>query len=1125
MESLDNPQTAKLAHPSANFLHLATGQTLDSLNIIKHEDVVDQIGTLTDTRLPVPQFKGKTPRALESGQSEQNSVKRSKNSLKSRNGCNTCKRKRLKCDEKKPSCNNCLKKNIVCGGYATRYKWRVFNEVKEEAAPIEAFAGRNVVNGIPNGTVNHTVHGLANDTASLSNCTVSGRTNSIDDSRHSGPYIPGQKLAAKLILLSEAIMHKSNICAPLKLPTVVKQEDSDEMRPLLLHDHLELASLSVVGKSSKEIEFENNLLAKGINPNSYYPPNFIGHGVNAVSPVNTANAVNTVNAASAVNIVNTVNDVNGANTIDNTNAINTVNVGNIGHGTRSSSFSVEVKQKMHRSFSSHEVVSEQLSSDLQRSRSMSYYQVPTEVQNFRAAHASDNLHSLAEVAVDEIRTRSPASASAHMSLTLSDGTTPEALPVTHFYGEKTPRIPSAIPTPKPWLFNPAHIDPVTGVKDFLPDINLTPSLSAIMSYAFSDDAHKHQGHANTKHMTTGEVAPSPLDLNIHALHDIGSPVDRRRLSVSSLHKIVATNLQAIDTTNESNQLLYEVGCQLMKVAHLSPSIVRNASSESLLRSSEREQILLLYSTYTCGIMSIKSGATENPWKNLYIPLTSDYPYLFNSIASMTLFHLASNTKIGEKSAQLRSKGYAYMKSCILELASGLSKMENNINCEFLFPADVALATCLNLAVSESWDTHISSGIAHLKGANSMIQKVISVIKQYLSVGRKKKPSNVPRSVLKKKLVFVSDEEWSKIEDFDNENQDSSIQDDMYIPRNLQLLFNQWIYFEVLSQMTCYNGQDVKGIDLVSAITKNIQTTEKKRDEEIKSSRSSDNFNSPSGSLDLHHSSGARKELFHYLENFDAIIKNVDYVDPLLGCAQSLFLIMGRVANLISKVRISKENDKKQVRNSLSNISQASELKQQLVDWRPNVSAQMAELGSKEAKDSSWDFYSCISTAEAYRYATLLYLHEAVPEVPLISSHQLAEKIFVLLASIPSNSNLFIVHIFPLLVSSCEAEPGEERDWCLARWMALSERLWIGNIDRAFEVVKEVWKRKDEQVKQNKESTVSEKLDLDDPRDFSVHLHGLMSSINKNKVQDDRGIISKTHWSTIMMEWGWEVLLA
>lgn len=37
-----------------------------------------------------------------------------KSHLKSRNGCQNCKKRRIKCDERSPSCGNCTKHSIVC---------------------------------------------------------------------------------------------------------------------------------------------------------------------------------------------------------------------------------------------------------------------------------------------------------------------------------------------------------------------------------------------------------------------------------------------------------------------------------------------------------------------------------------------------------------------------------------------------------------------------------------------------------------------------------------------------------------------------------------------------------------------------------------------------------------------------------------------------------------------------------------------------------------------------------------------------------------------------------------------------------------------------------------------------
>lgn len=43
-------------------------------------------------------------------------------------GCVTCKQKRLKCDETKPTCQQCAKRQVTCGGYKKDFKWRPFEE-------------------------------------------------------------------------------------------------------------------------------------------------------------------------------------------------------------------------------------------------------------------------------------------------------------------------------------------------------------------------------------------------------------------------------------------------------------------------------------------------------------------------------------------------------------------------------------------------------------------------------------------------------------------------------------------------------------------------------------------------------------------------------------------------------------------------------------------------------------------------------------------------------------------------------------------------------------------------------------------------------------------------------------
>lgn len=43
-------------------------------------------------------------------------------------GCVTCKAKRLKCDETKPTCQQCERRSVTCGGYKKDFKWRSFEE-------------------------------------------------------------------------------------------------------------------------------------------------------------------------------------------------------------------------------------------------------------------------------------------------------------------------------------------------------------------------------------------------------------------------------------------------------------------------------------------------------------------------------------------------------------------------------------------------------------------------------------------------------------------------------------------------------------------------------------------------------------------------------------------------------------------------------------------------------------------------------------------------------------------------------------------------------------------------------------------------------------------------------------
>lgn len=366
-----------------------------------------------------------------------------------------------------------------------------------------------------------------------------------------------------------------------------------------------------------------------------------------------------------------------------------------------------------------------------------------------------------------------------------------------------------------------------------------------------------------------------------------------------------------------------------------------------VQAGSPEMLMLRFDKQTCGILSIKDGPTENPWRTLVWPLARDSPALYHAIASMTAFHTS------KVSPALRVDGMEHMRRSIRSLATGIEKMRT----------DTALATTLVLAFSESWDQHISTGIEHLRGAKILVNQALI-------------------SHQKRKLTG----------------------DDL---ARLKFLCNTWVYMDVIARLTSVD------------------------DEESLEFGHDDALWPFSASLSPASPTSTNTEL-----------------DPLMGCAGTLFPLIGRVANLCRRVR-------KVASNSIAIISQAIELKEAIEQWKaPSASA------FDRPEDPTSEIQHGLQTAEAYRFATLLYLHQAVPEIPSLSSAQLAKKVLVYLATVPLSSRLVIVQIYPLLAAGCEAWDTEDREWVESRWSAMAARMWIGNIDRCWEVQQEVWSRRD-----------------------------------------------------------------
>ncbi|MCJ1387313.1 hypothetical protein MMC18_000154 [Xylographa bjoerkii] len=498
---------------------------------------------------------------------------------------------------------------------------------------------------------------------------------------------------------------------------------------------------------------------------------------------------------------------------------------------------------------------------------------------------------------------------------------------------------------------------------------------------------------------------------------------------------------------------------IMRLPSLSPSASSSSSSaesssfdllniysQPKLDPRSPEMLMLGFDTQTCGILSVKDGPTENPWRTHVWPLARDCPALYHAISSMAAFH-TSKSKPSMKVA-----GMEHMRRSIRHLASGIENMR----------IDTALATTLVLAFSESWDVHISTGIEHLRGAKVLVNQALT-----------------------------------------RHRQNSLDGEDLI---RLRFLYNTWVYMDVIARLTNVDDEDPGNIN---------------------------------------------SSLWTSFDPFGSTTE----VDPLMGCATTLFPLIGCVANLVRKVRKSNSN-------SINIISQANELKTHLETWEPPSFFEPPEDPTSEIQDS-------LQTAEAYRWATLLYLRQAVPEIPTLSAAQLAKKVLIYLATVPPGSRAIIVQIYPLLAAGCEAVTVEDRAWVEDRWTMMSRRMLIGNVDRCLEVVKEVWRRRDadeaEKMQERNRRVASRMTSyLGSPmssmkRAFSAEEQAetdffewpdAYAGIKRRATEGDSGmptpvrvnrahksgvdnldnidfettVRGRLHWAGVMRDWEWEVLL-
>jgi hypothetical protein len=502
----------------------------------------------------------------------------------------------------------------------------------------------------------------------------------------------------------------------------------------------------------------------------------------------------------------------------------------------------------------------------------------------------------------------------------------------------------AVPLSSPYLVTPQSISPV---DSFAP-----ASFAGSHSTFGSERIKRRQSKATATSSVSSGQSPRLVDLLIPGT-DLSVPPEEYRSFISqheAFYQPTGLTPPADPADDDVEEIPRSTNADpeawVMRLPSPTPSSSSSSASESpelpmfvqpQFSLASPEHLTRRYDRDTCGVLSVKDGPTENPWRTLVWPLARDCPALYHAIASMTSFHQSKEVP------SMRIQGIDHMRNAVHALAAGLQNMR----------FDAAISTTLVLAFSESWDQHISTGINHIKGAKILINQALVQHRHMPKQG----------------------EEWMR----------------------LKFLCNTWIYMDVIARLTSADDDENNDVDFV------------------------------------HDSIYANGETDSNL-------------DPLMGCAHTLFPIIGRVANLVRKVRRSESNGP-------SIISQAVHLKSQLEEWTPPSYIEDPEDETTSPHDS-------IKTAVAYQYATLLYLHQAVPEIPSQPSSVLAQRVLCELATVEPRSRSVIVHIYPLLAAGCEVMKQEDRDWVKERWGLMTSRMRLGILEKTLDVTKEVWCRRD-----------------------------------------------------------------
>ncbi|CEI65463.1 hypothetical protein FVEN_g6128 [Fusarium venenatum] len=196
------------------------------------------------------------------------------------------------------------------------------------------------------------------------------------------------------------------------------------------------------------------------------------------------------------------------------------------------------------------------------------------------------------------------------------------------------------------------------------------------------------------------------------------------------------------------------------------------------------------------------------------------------------------------------------------------------------------------------------------------------------------------------------------------------------------------------------------------------------------------------------------------------------VDTLLGMATSLWPIIHRLSNLLAlkdqlDVAVANEEVSKVAVLRTEFETSATAIEAALEDWHPvlpenSILNQNPEELSPEQSTERSRLQSILSNALSYRHSAFVYLYRTIYSYPrrhpLVQRH--AHISLTHCVGTVSNTGPMSALLWPLFVAACEATTLSDRDLARQTFIAINRRQGMTNIDRAWTIVQEVWRRAD-----------------------------------------------------------------